>query len=218
MKQERKENKAPIIALLVIAIVGVVGGTFAYFTSTTEFENRFQTKPYSTEVSEEFTSPTNWTPGTTTAKTVIAKNTGDIDVAVRVSYTETWKGNAGSGSTLSGNITVGEAPNTTTERAAIINFANTSDWQKEGNYYYYKHKLSKNQQTNSFISGVTFNPNVTASLNCVTDDTTTPGTITETCTSAGNGYDNAQYTLTISVQTIQFDGYQTGWGTSVVIQ
>ena len=43
MKQERKENKAPIIALLVIAIVGVVGGTFAYFTSTTEFENRFQT-------------------------------------------------------------------------------------------------------------------------------------------------------------------------------
>ena len=213
----QKENKVPIIALLVIAVIGIVGGTFAYFTSTVEFENEFVTKPYSTEVTEEFTSPDKWTPGTTTAKTVIAKNTGDVDVAVRVSYTETWKGNGGSGSTLSGDITVGTAPNTTTERAAIINFANTSDWIQSGNYYYYKYKLTKNQQTSSFISGVTFNPNVTASLNCVTDSITIPGTITETCTSTGTGYDNAQYKLSISVETIQYDGYQTGWGTNVTI-
>jgi len=209
----QEQKKAPIIALVAIALVGIVGGTFAYFTSSTQFENRFQTKPYSTEVSEEFTSPDKWTPGTTTSKTVVAKNTGDVDVAVRVSYTEEWKGNAGSGSTLSGNITVGEAPNTTTERAAIINFANTSDWIHEGNYYYYKYKLTKNQETSSFISGVTFNPNVEATLNCVTSN----GGLTETCTSAGTGYDNAVYKLTVSVETIQFDGYQTGWGTNVSI-
>ena len=207
----KKESKAPIIALLVIAIIGVVGGTFAYFTSTTEFENRFQTKPYSTQVSEEFTSPESWLPGTETPKTIKAKNTGEIDVAVRISYSEEWKNH--NGYVLDGNISYMLNETTVQERAAIINFDNTSDWIKEGNYYYYKNKLTKNDETSSFIKSVTFNPNVTADINCISSN----NGLTQSCLSTGNGYDNALYKLTLTVETIQYDGYKAGWGTNVTI-
>lgn len=153
------KNKKSLIALAVIAIVGVIGGTFAYYTSTASFDNIFKTKPYSTEFTEEFESPEDWTPGTTTSKKVFAKNTGDVDVAVRASYTEKWV-NA-NGNTIEN--TQGDVS------AAVINFANTADWKKEGNYYYYTKKLTKGETTSSFIESVTFNSDVEASVNCVTE-------------------------------------------------
>ena len=62
MKNRKKKS---IIALLVIALLGFIGGTFAYFTSSDTFSNIFSTKPYRMEVVETFESPNNWTPGTT---------------------------------------------------------------------------------------------------------------------------------------------------------
>ena len=121
-----KNDIKPIIAVALLLIGGIVGGTIAYFTTNASFENVFRTKPYATQITETFESPDNWTPGTTTAKTVIAKNTGDVDIAVRLSYTESW---------ISANneqlpLTIG----TGTSRAAIINLANQSDWIKSGDY------------------------------------------------------------------------------------
>ena len=53
MTEERQtRSKKPLIALLVVAIVGIIGGTFAYFTSTDTFANVFQTSTYKTEVVE----------------------------------------------------------------------------------------------------------------------------------------------------------------------
>ena len=63
-------NKKALIALALVALVGVVGGTFAYFTSNATFTNEFTTGTYSTSVTEEFVSPDNWTPGTTTTKKI----------------------------------------------------------------------------------------------------------------------------------------------------
>ena len=60
------KNKKTIILLLLIAIVGVVGLTLAYFANTASVENIFTTKQYGTTVDEVFTSPDDWTPGTTT--------------------------------------------------------------------------------------------------------------------------------------------------------
>lgn len=190
------KNKKSLIALAVIAIVGVIGGTFAYYTSTASFDNIFKTKPYSTEFTEEFESPEDWTPGTTTSKKVFAKNTGDVDVAVRASYTEKWV-NA-NGNTIEN--TQGDVS------AAVINFANTADWKKEGNYYYYTKKLTKGETTSSFIESVTFNSDVEASVNCVTEGNK------KTCSSTGEGYDGATYTLTVNIETIQFDAVKTEWG------
>lgn len=191
------KSKKSLIALAVIAIVGVVGGTFAYYTSTQSFDNIFNTKPYGTEFTEEFTSPEDWTPGTTTSKKVFAKNTGNVDVAVRVSYTEKWE--TAKGTTIE-NTKDGKS-------AAIINFADdNTDWKKSGDYYYYNKRLAKNETTSSFIKSVTFNPDIEASVNCVTEGNK------KTCTSTGDGYDGATYTLTVNIETIQFDAVKTEWG------
>lgn len=209
---QKIKSKRSLVALALVAVLGVVGVTIAYFTSTDTFENVFGTKPYSMEVVETFESPDDWTPGTTTDKTVVATNKGDVEAAVRVSFTEKWE--AASGTTLA----LKDASN---RSAAIINFASdlSTKWTKstEGgkDYYYYKTKLAKNASTSSLIESVTFNPDVTieTSDNCVTDSTAH----TKTCTTTTSGYAGGTYTLTITVETVQYDQYQTAWGTTVTI-
>ena len=197
------KNKKSLFALLLVAILGIVGGTIAYFTSTDTFANVFGTKPYSMEVTETFESPNDWTPGTTTNKTIIAKNKGDVDAAVRVSYTESWVDANGDPLALKdGND----------NSAAIINFASdlSTKWTKstEGgkDYYYYKTKLTKNQSTTSLIK-------ISTTDNCVENTTAH----TKTCTTTTNGYAGGTYTLTVKVETVQYDQYQTAWGTNVTI-
>ena len=141
------KNKKSLFALLLVAIIGVVGTTFAYFTSTDTFSNVFGTKPYKMEVVETFESPSNWTPGTTTEKKIIATNKGEVEAAVRVSYTEEWKDSTGAALALTDG----------TNRAAIINFSDdlSTKWIKSTengvDYYYYKTKLAKDASTTSLI-------------------------------------------------------------------
>ncbi len=205
------KNKKSLVALLLVAVIGVVGVTFAYFTSSDTFTNVFGTKPYKMEVVETFKSPDNWTPGTTTDKSVVATNKGDIEAAVRVSYTEEWKDANGSALALTDG----------TNRAAIINFSDdlSTKWTKSTengvDYYYYKTKLAKDASTTSLIKSVTFNPNVTISTsnNCVTDSTKN----TQTCTTNTSGYAGGTYKLNIKVETVQYDQYKSAWGTTVAI-
>ena len=84
------KNKKNLLVLLLIAIVGVVGLTIAYFSSSSSFENTFEASEYGSETIEQFTSPDDWVPGTTTPKTLKVKNTGEVDEAVRVTYSEKW--------------------------------------------------------------------------------------------------------------------------------
>lgn len=204
---EKKKNNKPIIAIVVALVVGLVGGTIAYFTSEETLSNQFKTKPYSTEITETFVSPDNWVPGTTTEKTVVAKNTGDVDVAVRVSFEEEWKDSSNSPLELTTNGVT----------AAIINYADDLDskWTKEGNYYYYNSKLTKNQSTTSFIQSVTFNEDVTliGGENCQSNAEAN----VLTCTTQAGGYAGGTYTLIIKVETVQFDAYQDVWNTNVSI-
>lgn len=201
----KKMNKKPLIALLLLAVVGVVGGTFAYFTNEATFENVFKTSVYSTEVTETFNAPTDWKPGTTTPKTVVAKNTGSVPVAVRVSYTEKWVAADG---TTELSLTDDDG-----NRAAVINFANTADWTKVGDYYYYKNKgeLAPNATTSSFIESVTYNSAIVPEMNCVTSDDETAHTKTVTCAPTAGSYAGATYTLNVKVETLQADAAATVW-------
>lgn len=202
-----RKKKNALYALILLAVVGLIGGTFAYFTSEDTFANIFRTKPYKMEVTETFESPDDWTPGTTTNKTIIAKNTGDVDAAVRVSYTEKWVDSNNADLPLESGG----------KRAAIINFASDLDtkWTKDGNYYYYKTKLTTGQSTSSFIESVTFNKDVdiTANTSCTEDAVAH----TKTCTTSTTGYGGGTYTLTIKVETVQFDQYKAAWSTNVTI-
>ena len=89
-RERNDQSKLIIIIALLIATIGVIGGTLAFFQNTTTVTNTFQAQPYSTEITDTFVSPESWIPGTTTDKEVTVKNTGDVEVAVRLSYTEKW--------------------------------------------------------------------------------------------------------------------------------
>lgn len=207
------KNKKNLIAVLLIAVVALISLTIAFFSDNVEIPNTFKTKPYKTSVIEEFVSPDNWTPGTTTSKNVYAVNEGDVDAAVRISYTEKWV-------SANGNILSNTIDNA---NVVTINLTNQSDWTYEDGYYYYNKKLTKGNRSSSFIDSVTFNSNVPSDSVCdngvdIIDEVTGQKTgVKKTCESSGDGYDGATYTLTIKVETIQYDLYQEIWNTNVTI-
>ena len=87
---KNNKNKKGIIILGGLSLLAVLGGTLAYFTTTTNIANKFKSGMYQNEIVEKFESPVNWTPGTVTEKKISVKNTGNIPMAVRASYTEKW--------------------------------------------------------------------------------------------------------------------------------
>ena len=202
IEKRKKDYRPLIIALLSLLIIGlVIGGTFAYFTSTFSIPNVFNSKPYSTKITEDFVSPSNWTPGTVTSKKFNVTNTGDVDVAVRVSYTESWVSANGDPLPLTQN----------NERVALIQWYSLNNWTNSNGYFYYNYKLTKNESTQPLIKAVEFNKNVVNDANCVTSGNEI------TCTSSGDGYDGATYTLTITAETVQYDAYRDYWGTNAII-
>ena len=210
------KEKKTIIILILVLFIGIIGLTVAYFSNSTSLDNIFQTKPYGTTVEETFTSPSNWLPGDEITKEITATNTGEVDQAVRIKLTESWIP-FNSNSTLNGWIHQDGTKSTHTsnedlendERVAVINFDNLSDWTKVGDYYYYKYKLSPNESTSSLIKSVTFNPNTKLDDTCVSTQTATGQTIT--CNSSGSDYDNATYTLTFDIETVQYNKYNEAW-------
>lgn len=194
-KMERKKYNIVLILVLILTVF-IVGTTFAYFTSSQTVQNVFQAQPYSTEITDTFVSPDNWVPGTVTPKTVSAKNTGNVDVAVRISYTESWVSQ--NGDALSLTLDNGE-------RVAVLTLINTDDWTYNKGYYYYNKTLGSGESTTSLIESVKFNENAVNDYSC----TTVGGVIS--CTSTGDGYDGATYTLTMTIETVQADAKDTVW-------
>ena len=191
------KNKKSLIAIVAVLLVIVVGVTFAYFTSSATFNNQFNLGNYSITTQEVFESPDNWAPGDTTPKTITATNNGTIDAAVRVSFTEAWTDENGD-SVDSSNI-----PND----AVTINFTTPSDWTENNGYYYYNYILKPRNTTSSLIESVTLNPNLNNS-NC------TESNGVKTCTSNLQGLAGYHYTLTFTIETVQYDQYQSVWNTN----
>jgi len=240
MKKNKK--KTPLIALAILLMVGVVGGTIAYFTSNASFVNKFKTGRYETELTEQFTSPEAWTPGTETEKLVTIKNIGEVPVVARVSYEESWETKDG----LSPSLTIDY--NGSTERTVLINGIDSTKWEeKEENgkkYYYYNEVIQPGSAEIKFMDSVTFNEHVDSGMEEYTIytyadvDGTNEITITvnkgeemtpeekasienkvmkkqvKKTRSAETGYAGATYNLTINIETVQYDGYKKVWNTT----
>ena len=204
LSKEEKETrkKKRLMALLGVGAFTVIGGTLAYFTTSSNIINQFITGKYQTQIVEKFESPKNWEPGITTEKIVTVTNKGTINMAVRASFTEKWIG--GNGKEL-------PLKDSNNNIAAIINF--NEGWEKNSDGYFYfgtKDKLAKvkpGETTSSFINSVTFNKEIGASLN----RTQSEDGKTITYTSTGNGYDGAKYILTIRIDTVQYDQALNVW-------
>lgn len=200
--KEETKNKKKLLIVLSISLFTIIAGTLAYFTTSSRIANIFKTSIYQNTIIEEFESPKKWTPGTTTPKTVKVTNTGNISMAVRASYTETWINGKGKEISL-----LDENDNV----AAIINF-NTGWTRDNDGYFYYGSKSNKtellpNTTSSSFISGVTFNKDIASKLT----ETISEDGQTITYTSSGNGYDNATYKLTVKIDTVQYDQASSLW-------
>ena len=193
------KNKKVIIALVGLLLIVVVGTTIAYFTSNATFENLFSLGTYKLVSKEVFESPNNWTPGQTIPNTIVTKNEGTIPAAVRVSYTEQW---------LDGDTDI---TNQVDDDIVTINFTNVNNWEKEGNYYYYKYPLNPGEITTSFIKSVTLSSDV----NGVTCTPSNDGK-TQSCESTSN-ISGSTYKLIITKETVQYDKYQEVWNTNVEI-
>ena len=65
-----------VLALAVLLVLGIVGGTTAYNTQTKQAVNEFRTGEYATELVEEFIPPSDWRPGISVNKDVKVRNNG----------------------------------------------------------------------------------------------------------------------------------------------
>lgn len=199
---KKQNNKKKLMIVSGISLLTILGGTLVYFSTTSDIENVFHSGKYQNEIVEKFESPTSWTPGTTTEKEVTVKNNGNVDMAVRATFTEKWISSTGE------ELPLKDSDNNI---AAIINF--NDGWEKaDDGYYYYGSKsnltrLESGSTSSSFINSVTFNENIKASLHEeVSDDGQTI-----TYTSDGTGYDNATYKLIIKIDTIQYEQANNIW-------
>lgn len=198
----KTKNNKKLFVVTCLSLATALGGTLAYFNTNSSVVNTFKTALYQNEIVEKFESPITWTPGTTTEKTVKVTNTGNTDMAIRATFTEKWVNANGEELSLkdeNDNI------------AAIIDFNTT--WKKnEDGYYYYGSKdnltkLMPDDTSSSFINSVTFNENIKANLK----ETVSEDGQTITYQSDGNGYDNSQYTLTLKLETVQYDQAENIW-------
>ena len=198
----KTKNNKKLFVVTCLSLATVLGGTLAYFNTNSSIVNTFKTALYQNEIIETFASPTTWTPGTTTEKTVKVTNTGNTDMAIRATFTEKWVNANGE------ELSLKDEDNNV---AAIIDF--NESWHKaEDGYYYYGSKdnlkkLMPDETSTSFINSVTFNENVKADLK----ETISADGQTITYQSDGNGYDNAQYTLTLKLETVQYDQAKNIW-------
>ena len=189
-------NKKKLSALLLAGTLtaGVVGGTFAWFTSKDTVTNQFATGGTNDDDSnagidiwEKFEKPTNVVPGTTTDKLVQVKNTSTYDQFIRVKITPKWED---------------EELNTTEGLSYLgLNFVEGSlgdeqgQWLKDGDYYYYIGKVAGGKFTNTLLESVTLSKD------------------------AGNEYKNQKYQVVVDADSIQADNdaYKE-WTNSETIQ
>lgn len=144
------KNKKALIAILAVALIAAIGGSFAYFRYTQTFNNEFHLGGQEVKYIETFNSPASWTPCTETQKTLIVTNNSTSAINARVKISESWTKTAGGSLPLKVNG----------QNMAVINLQNTNDWVlKSDGYYYYKNAINPNASSNSFIKSVTFNCN-----------------------------------------------------------
>ena len=194
-KYKHVENIKLIVAVLVFLGL-LIGSTLAFYKTVDHVDNNFITGKFKSEVAGDFTSPSGWTPGDETPKTLTVKNTGNICENVRVSYTEKWLDKNGN-----------ELPNTNgIESFAIINLDNAIDWVKSGDYYYYNKNLNSAQTTTSLIKSITYNKDAFDDYKC-----NESGNISK-CTTSTGSYEGATYQVFFNVETIECDSAADTWG------
>ena len=133
MKTKLKNlNKKPLIFILVLFVLSVVGGTFAYYYSEVVFPNEFKTMTYNVTIEEEF----NDTWGTKKVS-FINKEETNTPVVLRINYNELWRKEiSGVKLSLDNNVNGENVVEKAWTSAFINDFVDGGD-----GWYYYKKTL-----------------------------------------------------------------------------
>lgn len=162
-------NKKSKVAVAGVAAVALVGGTLAYWSSSSTINNPFSTNSYGGETTEEFNPADggNWEPGSKVDKKVGVTNTGDYPIYVRMKFTETWsnlqsdvkeKANDAVNTMMleQADSTDGKvlADKSVVEKKLVENW--DSLWTKsDDGWYYFDDELNPNESTDNLLESVT---------------------------------------------------------------
>ena len=179
---KKNNNKTVIVAIAALAIIGIVAGTYAYFTSSAQVENHFTATSYETEIQRTLLDSEKLQPGDTiTVTSLNVKNLGERNISVRAKIVEDITA-ADTTTKLALNLTSNSTTNSywtdsdtatsgaTNATDAIVKTLNSS-WEKGSDgYYYYKGVVTPNNATTNLIDTLLIN---TALRNVATCDYTT---------------------------------------------
>ena len=183
-------NKKKLSALLLAGTLtaGVVGGTFAWFTSKDTVTNQFATtgtnEPGNPDagikIEEEFQKPENVLPGTETNKDVRVKSTAKYDQFIRVKFEKKFIKTNGDGT----KTDVTDKLDTSLIELNFTNYlkdtkAEGTWFEGEDGYYYYIGKVAGGSYTNMLLDSVTLS------------------------SKAGNEYKNLEFDVTVVADSIQ---------------
>lgn len=162
-----KTKKRNIVLACALLAVVLVVGTFAYWNQTSSIDNPFDTGKYGSTVVEDFKPEDGekWQPGVEINKDVVAVNTGDQDLIVRVKLDETWtrKGetDAYKTNTFDGDVYTVSQDNATDGLTAkdksIVtkNFSTSTKWiDGEDGWFYYQTNLAGGATTDKWLDSV----------------------------------------------------------------
>lgn len=148
------KKSAPAIALVLVLLVTVIGGTFAYFSQTDVAENYLQVKDYNSQLTENFDPPPDGlTPEVEVTKEVGVTNTGEIPMIVRITYTEFWDA-VENGSLVLEEAVAGVYDGDTEADSVVRKYAGTGWTYGDDGYYYYMSILDPAASTGSWITGI----------------------------------------------------------------
>ena len=131
MKKMKKKTRLLVIgfALLLIALIAIPT-SYAYFTAKDEANKQYTFAVIDTEIDE----PKPEVQPTYIIKKPSVKNNGDVGCMIRVRLTA--------------------SPEELFTNGALALDVNTKDWEKRGDYYYYKQIVEPGKSTSSVINGI----------------------------------------------------------------
>ena len=161
---KNKTNKKTIITVVcgiaaLIAALAIITGIWAYYSADNSIINELTTAKYGNELVEKFTPAVKWQPGQVITKEVYVENTGDYDLFVRVSMSETWTFKSGPSITIPSSdsrFTAATADNGGSPDGSVVyKNMNTSNWEFSNGYWYLKTKLEANKFTSNLLESIT---------------------------------------------------------------
>ena len=166
-RNARKKANAIMLSVLSVLFAGLIGTTYAYYTTAKSAENTLVTAGAEVYMQEYFNPSDLWLPGETKTKSVYFANRHDSDQVIRFTVEMSWYDNKGTPVKLNDD-TPWTYTGSYNPAPAIINWTGEivgvgATWTKIGNYYYYNKVLQKRSGTTPtvtppVISSVTFSP------------------------------------------------------------